>query len=130
VRLVGLEPVDNHGGSAMTRAPQLRPLGAALGTGVLRIDRSKPLGTGTFAGIQATFAEHPVLVFREQDLGALERAAFGRRFGAPRPHALTGHRHVDCPEVSRLTNVEETGQIDWYGVKRATEWHTDSEGWS
>src|SRR5207237_219889 len=34
--------------------------------------------------------------------------------------------HVDCPEVSWLTNVEETGKIDWYGVKRATDWHTDS----
>jgi taurine dioxygenase len=28
--------------------------------------------------------------------------------------------------VSWLTNVDETGRIDWYGVKRATEWHTDS----
>jgi taurine dioxygenase len=67
-----------------------------------------------------------VLVFRDQDLGAPELAAFGRGFGVPRPHALTKYRHVDCPEVSWLTNVEETGKIDWYGVKRATEWHTDS----
>ena len=28
--------------------------------------------------------------------------------------------------VSWLTNVEEDGTIDWYGVKRATDWHTDS----
>src|SRR2546428_5917749 len=114
------------GGSAMTQAPQLRPLGAALGTEVLGIDLAKPLEAGTFAGIQAAFAEHPVLVFRDQDLGAPELAAFGRRFGAPRPHALTKYRHAHCPEVSWLTNVEETGKIDWYGVKRATAWHTDS----
>src|SRR6266852_4908534 len=110
----------------MTQAPQLRALGAALGTEVLGIDLSKPLEAGTFAGIQAAFAEHPVLVFRDQDLDAPELAAFGRRFGAPCPHALTKYRHVDCPEVSWLTNVEETGKIDWYGVKRATAWHTDS----
>ncbi len=110
----------------MTQAPQLRPLGDALGTEALGIDLSKPLGADTFAWIQAAFAEHPVLVFRDQDLGAPELAAFGRRFGAPRPHALTKYRHVDCPEVSWLTNVEETGKIDWYGVKRATDWHTDS----
>jgi alpha-ketoglutarate-dependent taurine dioxygenase len=67
-----------------------------------------------------------VLVFRDQDLGAPELAAFGRRFGSPRPHALIKYRHADCPEVSWLTNVEETGKIDWYGVKRATDWHTDS----
>jgi taurine dioxygenase len=95
----------------MILAPQLRPLGAALGTEVLGIDLSKPLDDGTFAGIQAAFAEHPVLVFRDQNLGASELAAFGRRFGAPRPHALTKYRHVDCREVSWLTNVEETGQI-------------------
>jgi len=58
----------------MTQAPQLRPLGAALGTEVLGIDLSKPLEADTFAGIQAAFAEHPVLVFRDQDLGALELA--------------------------------------------------------
>src|SRR5258705_13528833 len=110
----------------MIRTSDVRPLGAALGTGVLGIDLSKPLDDGTFAGIQTAFAEHPVLVFRDQSLGAPELAAFGRRFGTPRPHALIKYRHADCPEVSWLTNVEETGQIDWNGVKRATDWHTDS----
>src|SRR5262247_2076548 len=110
----------------MTQAPEVRALGAALGTEALGIDLSKPLDADTFAWIQGAFAEHPVLVFRDQDLGAPELAAFGRRFGVPRPHALIKYRHVDCPEVSWLTNVEETGQIDWYGVKRATDWHTDS----
>jgi alpha-ketoglutarate-dependent 2,4-dichlorophenoxyacetate dioxygenase len=110
----------------MIQAPHLRPLGAALGTEVLGVDLAKPLEPDTFALIDTAFAEHPVLVFRDQDLGAPELAAFGRRFGVPRPHALTKYRHADCPEVSWLTNVEETGQIDWYGVKRATDWHTDS----
>jgi len=110
----------------MTHAPQLRPLGATLGTEVLGIDLSKPLEQGTFAWIQRAFADHPVLVFRGQDLGAPQLAAFGRRFGAPRPHSLLKYRHADHPEVSWLTNVEETGEIDWYGVKRATDWHTDS----
>ena len=72
----------------MTQAPQLRPLGPALGTEALGIDLSKPLGEDIFAWIQGVFAEHPVLVFRDQDLSAPELAAFGRRFGAPRPHAL------------------------------------------
>ena len=109
-----------------TQAPQLHPLGAALGTEVLGVDLSKPLADGLFAWIQGVFAEHPVLVFRDQDVGAAELAAFGRRFGTPRPHALIKYRHADCPEVSWLTNVDETGKTDWYGVKRATDWHTDS----
>ena len=72
----------------MTQAPQLRPLGAALGSEALGIDLSKPLEDGIFAWIQGVFAEHPVLVFRDQDLSAAELAAFGRRFGTPRRHAL------------------------------------------
>jgi alpha-ketoglutarate-dependent taurine dioxygenase len=65
-------------------------------------------------------------VFREQNLGAGDIAAFGRRFGIPRKHALMKYRHQDYPEVSWLTNVEGDGKVDWYGVKRATDWHTDS----
>src|SRR5262245_45127888 len=105
---------------------QLRPLRTALGAEALGVDLSKPLEAGTVEELQAAFSEHPVLVFREQNLGAAGLAACGRRFGVPRPHALTKYRHADHPEVSWLTNVEETGQIDWYGVKRATDWHTDS----
>jgi taurine dioxygenase len=104
---------------------QLRPLGQALGTEALGVDLSK-LDDDTFAWIRQAFAEHPVLVFRDQHLDAGDIAAFGRRFGAPRKHALVKYRHPEYPEVSWLTNVEEDGKVDWYGVKRATDWHTDS----
>ena len=110
----------------MTQEPYLRPLGQALGTEAVGIDLSKPLDDATFAWIAGAFAEHPVLVFRGQDLGAPELAAFGRRFGTPRKHALIKYRHADHPDVSWLTNVAADGKVDWYGVKRATDWHADS----
>ena len=106
--------------------PELRPLGEALGTEALGVDLSKPLDDATFAWIHAAFAEHPVLVFRNQHLGAGDIAGFGRRFGAPRIHSLVSYRHEEHPEVSWLRNVDADGNIDWYGVKRATDWHTDS----
>jgi taurine dioxygenase len=109
----------------MPTSPQLRPLSEALGTEALGIDLSR-LDDATFAWIERAFAEHPVLVFRDQHLGAAALASFGRRFGAPRKHALVKYRHPDHEEVSWLTNVDEAGDIDWYGVKRATDWHTDS----
>jgi taurine dioxygenase len=109
----------------MPGSPQLRPLGETLGTEALGVDLAR-LDDATFAWIEKAFAEHPVLVFRDQTLGAADIAGFGRRFGVPRKHALLKYRHPDHEEVSWLTNVEEDGQIDWYGVKRATEWHTDS----
>jgi len=104
---------------------QLRPLGETLGTEALGIDLAR-LDDATFGWIEDAFAKHPVLVFRDQKLGAADIAAFGRRFGVPRKHALVKYRHPDHEEVSWLTNVEEDGKVDWYGVKRATEWHTDS----
>jgi taurine dioxygenase len=111
---------------SMTGSPQLRPLGETLGTEALGIDLAQPLDEATFAWIERAFAEHPVLVFRDQRLSAEALAAFGRRFGVPRPHTLVGYRYPGCPEVSWLRNVDEAGKIDWYGVKRATDWHTDS----
>ena len=110
----------------MNSTPQLRPLGEALGTEALGIDLSRSLDDATFDWVAGAFAEHPVLVFRDQDIGAAPLAEFGRRFGTPRMHALIKYRHADCPEVSWLTNVDEDGKVDWYGVKRATDWHTNS----
>src|SRR3954451_15600799 len=112
-------------GQPMTGSPQLRPLGETLGTEALGVDLSR-LDDATFGWIERAFAEHPVLVFRTQKLEAADIAAFARRFGAPRQHALVKYRHREYPEVSWLTNVEEDGRVDWYGVKRATDWHTDS----
>ena len=109
----------------MAGSPQVRLLGEALGAEAVGIDLSR-LDDDAFDWIRHAFAEHPVLVFRNQTLGARDIAAFGRRFGVPRKHALLKYRHPDHEEVSWLTNVEDDGRIDWYGVKRATDWHTDS----
>jgi taurine dioxygenase len=105
---------------------ELRPLGEVLGTEAVGVDLSKPLDDETFAWIEDAFAQHPVLVFRKQNLGPAELAAFGGRFGKPQRHSLVNYRHDDYPEVSWLTNVDKDGNIDWFGVKRATDWHTDS----
>jgi len=109
----------------MTGLPELHPLGEALGAEARGIDLSA-LDDATFSWIERAFAEHPVLVFRDQKLGAEDLAAFGRRFGAPRIHSLVKYRYPGVPEVSWLRNVDDDGNIDWYGVKRATDWHTDS----
>jgi hypothetical protein len=97
--------VGNHGGighdtNTATRPPHWgpRPSGSTC----------RNHSEETFAWIEGVFAEHPVLLFRGRDLGALELAAFGRR-RAPRPHALIKYRHADCGSLW-LTNVEETGR--------------------
>ena len=82
---------------------ELRPLGKALGTEALGVDLAK-LDDHTFAWIHQAFAQHPVLVFRDQHLGAGDIAAFGRRFGTPRIHSLVGYRHEEyhCQPNRRL----------------------------
>ena len=110
----------------MSPIPTLRPLGETLGTEAVGIDLAAALDAASIAWIRQAFADHPVLVFRDQDLGAHELAAFGRVFGVPRKHSLVQYRHADNADVSWITNVDANGEIDWFGVKRATDWHTDS----
>ena len=110
----------------MTAGLSLRPLGNTLGTEVLGVDLSrKKLDDATLAWIERAFAEHPVLVFRNQHLEPTQLAAFGGRFGRPQPHILEQYRHPDHAEVSYITNVDKKGDIDRFGVKRASSWHTD-----
>jgi len=109
----------------MSAALSLRPLGKALGTEVLGADVSRPFDPATLEWVNQAFAEHPVLVFRNQRLGAPELAAFGAQFGRPQPHILEQYRHEDRTDVSYITNVDKAGGIDGFGVKRASTWHTD-----
>jgi taurine dioxygenase len=110
----------------MTGAPSFRPIHGTLAAEARGIDLARPLDAETLAWIERAFAAHPVLVFPDQDLGPAELAAFGRCFGKPRLHSLVDYRHAEYPEVSWLTNVDKSGKVDWFGVKRATDWHTDS----
>ena len=109
----------------MSQTMSLRPLGKALGTEVVGVDVSRKLEGDTLAWIERAFAEHPVLVFRNQRLGADELAAFGAQFGRPQPHILEQYRHEDRLDVSYITNVDKNGGIDRFGVIRASTWHTD-----
>jgi len=109
----------------MSPIPTLRPLGETLGTEACGINLATALDAPTISWIHQTFAEHPVLVFRDQNLGANELAAFGRIFGVPRKHSLVKYRHADNEDVSWITNVDADGKVDWFGVKRATEWPID-----
>lgn len=105
----------------------LRPLGeGTLGTEAIGLDLSRPLDDEAFNWIAASFAEHPVLVFRGQRLDAPMLDGYARRFGTPQRHVLERYRHQDIPEISFITNVDAAGNIDPFGVKRATKWHADA----
>ena len=89
----------------MTVALSLRPLGNALGIEIVGVDLSRELDDATLEWIDRVFAEHPVLVFRNQHLEPAALAAFGARFGRPQPHILEQYRHPDHSQVSYITNA-------------------------
>jgi len=66
----------------MSAALSLRPLGKALGIEVAGVDVSRPFDAATLEWIDRAFADHPVMVFRNQRLGPTELAAFGSQFAA------------------------------------------------
>ena len=74
------------------------------------MDVSKKLDPDTLAWVERAFAEHPVLEFRNQRLGADELAAFGAQFGQPQPHILEQYRHEDRLDVSYITNVDKESE--------------------
>src|SRR5580700_7875295 len=108
----------------MTAQLSIRPLGKKLGTEIAGVDLAQ-LDDETFAEIEEIFRDHPVLVFRDQQLDAPQLAAFGARFGHLRPHILENYRHPAHPDVSFITNVAKDGGVDKFGVVRASSWHAD-----
>jgi len=111
--------------SATAFAPTLHPLGEALGTEVRGIDLAHDVDGDAAEWIKATLADKAVLVFRGQDMKAEDIARLGRQMGRIEAHIFKQYRHPDVPEVSYVTNRDNEGQIDKYGVTRASKWHFD-----
>ena len=105
-------------------ARDLRPLGETLGTEALGIDLSKPLDAETFAWIENSFAEHPVLVFRRQALSEHEFADFAALFGPLERTVRTDWASPVRPEVGVISNLKDgqgkpigglgDGEIQWH----------------
>jgi taurine dioxygenase len=104
---------------------RLEPTGAGVGAIVSGMDLAARSDSATRAWIQGAVIEHGVLVFREQHLDADAFHDFAAGFGPLQRHVLRKYRHKDYPGLSWLTNVEEDGSVDRFGVTRATAWHTD-----
>lgn len=62
------------------------PLTPVIGAEITGVDLSKPLEAAQLAEIRAAFAEHLVLVFRDQELTREDHKRFGRQFGRLHMH--------------------------------------------
>jgi alpha-ketoglutarate-dependent taurine dioxygenase len=86
----------------------------------------------TFRRIYEAWLVHLLLVFSEQDVTDEQQIAFARRFGELEIHPSSEHRSSRHPEIYRVSNVDERGNImpqeskSWRYMNLTWLWHTDS----
>jgi taurine dioxygenase len=102
----------------------IRRVDGPIGAEIVGVDLSKPVDEGTFAAIDATFAERSVIVFRNQTIDERQHVAFSRRFGELEIHVMRQYLLDGVPEILLVSNVQENGRP--IGLVDAGQyWHTD-----
>ena len=112
----------------MSAAPHARapftvvPFESALGAVIEGLDLSQPIADDVFAMLRAAYAEHSVLVFRDQRLEPDAQIRFSKGFGTLAVHVVAKYLLPGHPEIFRVSNIVENGQrIGGSGEF----WHTD-----
>ena len=109
----------------------VEPLAPAVGAEVKGVDPRRPLDAEAAAAIEAAFAEHGVLLFREAPMSPAQLMAFSRHFGPLQPHVQRAYHHPEAPEVVVMTNQHADGSFDETGARRGAietvrnGWHSD-----
>jgi taurine dioxygenase len=106
-------------------AIEVFPTGKACGAEVRGVDLSRPVDDPTFEKILAAFAEHGILVFRDQNVPALQQIEFSKKFGEIDIYVLSEYTLNEHPEILLISNVQKHGKN--IGLADAgTTWHTDT----
>jgi taurine dioxygenase len=109
-------------------APEVVPSGAALGAEIRGLDIAAGVGPRALAGVRAAWAEHLVLVIRDQDLSDSEFVAFSRLFGEldpPGPNPYGKPFHQQFPELNVISNIVEDGRARGNLGAGEAVWHAD-----
>jgi taurine dioxygenase len=102
----------------MNAALSIRRLGVFLGAEVTGIDLAKPLDAPTVEALKQAHAEHGVLVFPDQRIGAEDLKRFGRCFGELSVHPFSTSS-AEAPELIVYDNKEGNPPAP------TDVWHTD-----
>ena len=82
--------------------------------------------------INNLWMKYLILLFPDQDISDEVHINFGRKFGQLEKHPSLSHRSSKNPEIYRVSNVSEEGEIipskntSWQYLKQSWLWHTDS----
>ena len=95
------------------------------------IDLATSFGSDILTEVVNAFAEHSVLLFRNQFLDDESQIAFSERIG-PLEKNITATFGNSRPEISKISNVDVDGKVlkkgsdDEIFLKGNSVWHTDS----
>jgi taurine dioxygenase len=103
---------------------QVRRFDAPLGAEILGVDLSKGVNEGGAQEIKQAFADHSVIVFRNQHISEDQHIEFSKLFGTLEVHVGTRYLHPKHPEIRINSNIIENGKP--IGATDAGQyWHTD-----
>ena len=102
----------------------IHPFDTALGAEVRGLDLSRPIDDDSAAMVREAYAEHSVLLIRDQELTPQQHIEFSRHFGKLEIHVLDQWRHPEHPEILIVSNIKDKDRH--IGVPHAGRyWHTD-----
>lgn len=100
------------------------PNASGLGARISGIDLSRPLSEDDFAVVLRSLAQHGVIWFPGQRIGAAQLKDFSARFGTLEVNVANAFQEPGHPEVMILSNMQENGRP--VGLSDAgQDWHTD-----
>ena len=102
----------------------VNPIGDPIGAEILGADLSQPIDDATFAEIEAAFAEHSVVVLRDQKVSPDHQLAFARRLGELEINAFDRFRLEGYDGVLKVSNLQEDGKPIGY-ADAGSFWHSD-----
>ena len=82
--------------------------------------------------IDNLWIKYLILFFPDQKISDEDHINFGKKFGNLEKHPSLSHRSSKNPEIYRVSNVNEEGEIiasdntSWQYLKQSWLWHTDS----
>ena len=102
-----------------------RSLGASFGAEVLDFQLSGTPSEGDIAAIRELWAEHKLLLFRNQSFDEATLVGFSRQFGDLEIHVREEYLSPEHPEILYVSNIERDGRR--IGILSDSEvgWHYD-----
>ena len=108
------------------------PIDGCIGARVTGLNLHEALVMHTFAGTQAAWMQHKVLVLPDQNISDDEHVAFATRFGELEIHHQKIIKDETNPAIFKVSNVDENNQVRPPSSDVMTQllltkiWHTDS----